>query len=151
MVTRIVHKERAGRTMETGLTLVTPLGPKNGAHWNQRLQKQTESVLCFQVLLLCFLQESFKGLGETKEFHFTTSPCKKVSKFQWPGFIHFCLFRFDWSYTDSQPFHLKPILSHRLSSPSSWAHGFCMISIWSHQLVSRFLDRLENLRILWIS
>ena len=134
--------------MEICLTLSTT---ENHAHWNQWLQKQRESAPCFQVLLLQFLWESFKGLGETKQFRFTTSPCKKVSKFQWPGFIYFCLFRFEWSYTDLQQVPLKPFLSHWVSSPSSWAHGFCMISIWNHQLVPRFPGRLENLRILWIN
>ena len=137
-VTGVVPKEsaledRVERTVEISLTLSTT---ENHTHWNQWLQKQTESAPCFQVLLR-FLRESLKGLGETKQFRFTTSPCKKVSKFQWPGFIYFWLFRFEWSYTDLQQVPLKPFLSHWVSSPSSWAHGFCMISIWSHHLVPK--------------
>lgn len=116
--------------------------------WHSLASEVTKSkqkvFLGSQVLLLQYLCESFEGLAETKQFHFITSPCKKVSKFQWPGFTHFCLFRLEWSYTDVLHFYSKPFLSHPVSSPSSWAHGFCVISVWSHQLVPSFLHRLET-------
>lgn len=50
--------------------------------------------LGFQVLLQQPLGVPFRGLAETEQSHFTTSPCKKACELQRPAFILFLLFRF---------------------------------------------------------